>query len=136
LEAPGNPIGGATPGAGNVVSGNGSVGVQVFGLGATGNVIAGNLIGTDASGLQPLGNAQDGVFLNAASGNTVGGTEAGARNVISANGSVGVQVFAGASGNVIEGNFIGPDIQGRPRLGNTFGLFINSAPGNVIPTSG
>ena len=56
--------------------------------GATGNLIAGNYIGTDAGGVSPLGNGNDGVLLGAGTrGNTIGGTAAGAGNVISANGT-------------------------------------------------
>ena len=52
LNASGNVIGGATPGAGNVISGNESAGVYIFnGAGASsGNVVEGNLIGLSAGG--------------------------------------------------------------------------------------
>ena len=59
-------------------------GIEVSGTGS--NLIEGNLIGTAADGLSALGNAFDGVLiLNASGGNTVGGTVAGAGNVISGN---------------------------------------------------
>ena len=47
-----------TIGSGNVISGNGGAGI-VGGSGSTGIVIRRNLIGTDASGMAPLGNAVD-----------------------------------------------------------------------------
>jgi hypothetical protein len=116
-----------------VISDNGSVGVQIFGAGSSGNQLLGNLIGTDATGMARLGNHVDGVYINAAPGNVIGGPDAADRNVISANGSAGLQVFNGASvGNVIELNLIGTDALGVARLGNAFGVFINGAPRNAF----
>jgi hypothetical protein len=86
------------------------------------------MIGTDASGLAALANGFDGVFINAAPGNLIGGRVQGARNVISGNGSSGVQVFAPSSrGNTLQGNFIGVGKNGVMRLGNAYGVFINNA---------
>jgi hypothetical protein len=70
-----NTIGGATPTARNVISGNGQNGVRTVsdhGVPATGNQILGNFIGTDATGTAALGNLQSGVLFNT-SGNTVAG---------------------------------------------------------------
>ena len=98
----GNTIGGLTPtpgtGAGNVIAGNAQSGVLLSGT--TGNVVAGDLIGTAA-----LGNGQTGVLLDSASDNTVGGTAAGAGNVITHNSGPGVQVVSG-SGNQFSTNSI------------------------------
>jgi hypothetical protein len=133
LTAANNIIGGTAPGAGNVISGNGAVGIQIDGTTSSGNVIQGNLIGTDVTGMSRLGNGVDGLFINAAPGNTVGGPLAGARNVISANGSSGVQLLSpSAAGNVVQGNLIGTDITGAPRLGNAYGIFENAALRNTI----
>jgi fibronectin-binding autotransporter adhesin len=113
-----NTIGGGNPGEGNVISGNGSVGVQIFGRGTTSNVVQGNRIGTTADGTAPLGNGTDGVFINRSSSNVIGG------NIIRANDSAGIQISGpGASGNVIQGNTIG---------GNGFGLFLDAARGNTV----
>ena len=72
---------------GNVISGNGNDGVQIYGS-AIFNVVAGNKIGTDVTGTVALGNSSSGVEVDAGcSGNTIGGTTAGAGNVISANGN-------------------------------------------------
>jgi hypothetical protein len=88
-------------------------------------------------GGKPLGNATDGIFLDGAPGNTVGGSGSGRGNLISANGSAGVQVFgSGASGNVLQGNMIGTDLSGAPRLGNKIGVFLNRASGTVLGGSG
>ena len=52
---PGNLIGGAKPGMGNVISGNSSQGVALDN-GATGNSVAGNLIGLNAAGTAAVPN--------------------------------------------------------------------------------
>jgi hypothetical protein len=54
-SAKNSQIGGSEPGAGNVISGNGGNGIAVY-AGSSGNVIQGNLIGTDANGLNALKN--------------------------------------------------------------------------------
>jgi hypothetical protein len=108
--------------------------VQVAGAGATGNLVRGNYIGTDASGALDLGNTGDGVFISGAPGNTVGGTVAGARNVISGNDQEGVQIYdTAAAGNLVQGNYIGTDQTGATGLGNGLdGVFINGSPTNTI----
>ena len=75
---------------GNVISGTGSEGVQI--LKGNDNVVAGNKIGTDASGAFALANSGDGVEIDLASGNTIGGNSAVAGNLITENGGTGVTV--------------------------------------------
>ena len=112
----------------NVISGNngsGVPGVDISDAGTNGNVIAGNLIGTDPSGSLPLGNGGVGVFIvNGAQSNVLGTNgdgkgDAAERNVISNNPFQGV--FMGGSGtnnNVIAGNLIGTDVTGTKAMGN------------------
>ncbi|HEV3163117.1 MAG TPA: FG-GAP-like repeat-containing protein [Isosphaeraceae bacterium] len=116
--SPSNLIGGLTPQAANVISGNGSVGVAISGASSTGNLVDGNLIGTQADGVSALGNASNGVFITAgASGNVIGGMAAGSGNVIAFNNGAGVATFQ-ATGNAILSNSI---------FSNTFlGIDINS----------
>jgi len=113
IASPNNTVGGATPDARNVISGN-TTGVSIAGAAATGNVVAGNFIGTDAAGSGRVGNSGVGVYVGAP-GTTVGGTAAGAGNVISGNGA-GVQVEA--SGVTVQGNLIGTDAAGLAGMGN------------------
>jgi titin len=115
-----NTIGGTAAGAGNVLSGNGRFGVYLNGSGTSNNLVPGNLIGLNRAGTAALGNTFDGVaFLEGASANTLGGTTAVARNVISANGRYGVQLgVTGTSNNLVQGNFIGTDATGTVALGN------------------
>ncbi len=126
-ESSANTIGGAAPGAGNVISGNNGDGVDITGF-ASGYTVLGNLIGTDVTGTAPLGNNGHGILIGNGQ-NTIGGTAAGAGNVISANASNGVELSAeGASGNVLLGNLIGIDRSGTAALGNaTDGVVLNNA---------
>ena len=68
----------------------------------------------------------------AASNNTIGGTTPGARNVISANGLDGIEIFGGfggGTGNLVLGNSIGTDVTGTHALGNVGdGIVISSEP--------
>ena len=71
------------------------------GSGTSGNVVAGNYIGVDATGTAPLGNSGTGVAVgSSAANNTIGGTAAGAGNVIANNGNSGV-IVTGSVGNAI-----------------------------------
>ena len=130
--APNNTIGGTTPGARNLISGNlGGVGIE--GNGATGNKVTGNYIGTDRNGTADLGNSSSGVLIEGAPGNTVGGTAAGMRNVISGNDAYGVQIQGGgAKGNEISGNYVGTDRTGAAPLENSDGVLIDGAPNNTV----
>ena len=93
LGATNNTVGGTAAGAGNVISGSVEDGVGVGVGNASDNVVAGNLIGTNAAGTAALGNGGDGVDLTGpATGNTIGGTIAAARNVISGNTRDGVDI--------------------------------------------
>ncbi|MCX8091522.1 MAG: immunoglobulin domain-containing protein [Verrucomicrobiae bacterium] len=127
-------VGGTNAGARNVISGNGGRGVMIDANGATGNVIVGNYIGTDASGAARLGNSYGGVEILNASSNLVGGAVSGARNVISANGLSGVTINdASATANLVQGNFIGTDWTGSNALGNLRnGVFIAGVTNNLI----
>ncbi|HSQ55986.1 MAG TPA: hypothetical protein VLM40_09575, partial [Gemmata sp.] len=131
----GNLIGGTTPGARNVISGNDGHGVWFTGFDTTGNVVQGNYIGTDANGTADIGNTLDGVFISyAASNNIVGGTAPGARNVISGNDNHGVELFfSGTSANRIQGNRIGVAANGSTLGNGGDGVRIsNGARGNSI----
>nr|WP_092381764.1 right-handed parallel beta-helix repeat-containing protein [Micromonospora phaseoli] len=99
----------------NVISGNVFDGVKVDNLAST-NVIEGNLIGTDVTGLAPIGNGGDGVNIDSGGDNRVGGFTTGAGNVISANGGDGVRLDS--NGHRVEGNLIGLGVDGATPLGN------------------
>lgn len=138
ISSANNHIGGTTPDARNVISGSFTFhGVELQGTGATGNVIQGNFIGTDASGTAAVPNSESGIFLTGASNNAIGGELPGARNVISGNGPPmngdGISLFFGSNGNAIQGNYIGVDVTGAQPLGNgNSGINISDSSGNVI----
>jgi hypothetical protein len=123
-----NEIGGTAAGSGNVISGNGANGVEISSINASGNAVQGNVIGTDITGTVALGNADNGVLVNnSANANTIGGTAAGAGNLVSGNGKAGVRVGDDeittvlgipTSANVVLGNHIGTDMGGTEPLGN------------------
>ncbi|MEP6570470.1 MAG: DUF4214 domain-containing protein [Acidobacteriota bacterium] len=124
----------ATPGTppGNVISGS-FTGISVS-VGVSNNTVQGNLIGTNAAGTAALGNSSDGIIIRGSS-NTIGGSTANARNVISGNGRHGI--FMGGDNAVsditIQGNFIGTDITGAALLGNgASGVFVNDTFNNTI----
>ena len=102
--ADGNTIGGAAAVAGNVISGNAGSGIVIDD--SNSNIVVGNLIGTDAAGTAALGDGSNGVLItDGSTGNTIGGTSAGAGNTIAYNGGAGVSVVSD-NGNAIEGNAI------------------------------
>ena len=133
-----NSLGGTNAGAGNVISGNGLTGVSVSG-GSTSNLIQGNLIGLDASGTVALPNILAGVTLVGSSGNTIGGTSGGARNVISGNKQHGLFITTNSTLNTVAGNFIGLNTAGGALANLWNGVFINSASntiGGTVPGAG
>ncbi len=105
-NAQGTIIGGTNPSDLNLISGNLGGGIQLTGPSQDATVF-GNLIGTDSTGLKPIGNHGNGITI-VSSNNTIGGTLAGQGNVIAFNTQNGVVVDAGTSdgirGNSIFGN--------------------------------
>ena len=142
-DAPSNLIGFAPASSsaivGNVISGNTTFGIEIVNNDAHDNVVQGNLIGTNAAGAEAIGNGFDGVFLSAdARNNTIGGTLAAARNLISGNVGDGVLIGGApgqtASNNQIVGNFIGTNLTGTAALANgARGIHIDQhSTGNTI----
>lgn len=137
VDAPSNTVGGTVVGARNIISGGATTGVVIGGNAGPGNQVQGNFIGTDVTGTQPLGQTFGGGVDLVGPNNIVGGTSPGAGNVISANGGTGGVTLvsipgSAATGNLVQGNLIGTDVTGTIDLGNSFGLFIQNASGNVI----
>jgi VCBS repeat-containing protein len=116
----GNTVGGTTAAARNVISGNTVDGVQLFGAGVTGNLLQGNYVGVDATGTARVANTNQGIAVfSGAANNTIGGTSAGARNVISGNGQVGLRFSGSATtGNIVQGNYIGLNAAGSAAIAN------------------
>ncbi len=141
---------------GDVVSGNTNYGVWFENAGTSGNVVAGDLIGTNAAGSAVVGNYVGVEIDSAATGNLVGSDGDGVgdaleRDVISGNAFAGVQLTgAGTDNNVVSGDYIGTDVTGTISLGNSYqtlvltpdysygaGVEINGgASDNIIGTTG
>ncbi len=135
-------IGGTDSLQGNVISGHDIYGINFTGLQPYNfawtsglpnnvcNVVQGNYIGTNVKGTQPLGNANAGIELDSWTvGTQIGGSQPGAANVISGNGTgirLGQLDMPGSETNVIQGNLIGTDPTGNRPLGNTgWGIILN-----------
>lgn len=114
-----NTIGGDSASERNVISGNSGHGVHIEGGSTLSNTVSGNYIGTNAAGTSDLGNNDAGVLLDNSSGNTVGGTTSGERNVISGNATDGIWLYGdSADNNVMQGNYIGTNAAGTGNIGN------------------
>jgi Right handed beta helix region len=125
-------IGGTSASARNIISGNERGGIFLD-VGSTGNVVQGNYIGTDVTGTVALANNWRGIDAASATNNTIGGTAAGASNVISGNLGSGVVLRDGTSGTVVQHNFIGTDVTGTHALANGYnGVLIYAADNNTI----
>ncbi len=144
-----NMAGGTANGTGNLIGANGNeelagtsrlygMGVVIEGAATTGNQVQGNRIKR---------NQGNGIWINQSAGNLIGGTAAGARNVISGNaefpragtGNSGIEISGSqATNNQVQGNYIGLDETGTATQGNGRGsssgggIFLNDAPNNTI----
>ncbi len=124
----GNQVGSAAAGARNVFSGNNHYGIEIQNSTSQNNTIAGNYIGTDATGLAAVGNTNGGFsFWGSGTGNVLSG------NVISGNGNVGVMVGNGAASSTIQGNIIGLGVNGSTVVGNVgTGVYVAGASSNTL----
>jgi hypothetical protein len=130
IESASNTIGGTVDADRNIISGNFQSGIGLYGAGATGNEIYGNYIGLDAGGTLDKGNDEEGIDFEFANSNTVGGPLAGQRNIISGNGSDGIEIDDSDS-NVVQNNYIGTDYTGIFLVPNTRdGVDINEEGGD------
>jgi CSLREA domain-containing protein len=98
------------------------------------NVVEGCYLGTDAAGGSTVGGNAYGVLVSsaAATANTIGGTTAAQRNVISHNTTAGIRIESSASGTIVQGNFIGTDASGAAANGNGTGITLNQVTSTVI----
>ena len=109
----------------NIISGNSDIGLCIYDNSHE-NVVAGNLIGTDAAGTADLENGGYGICITNNSSLNLIGTDgdyfqdAEERNIISGNDANGVYISGtGTDENTVAGNFIGTDVTGTADLGNT-----------------
>src|SRR5262249_23037043 len=134
----------------NIASGNAIDGIHVVGsltAPATGNQIQNNFVGVAADGKSSVGNRTEpapapgapegnnlfGIEISGGNINVVGGTVAGARNVVGFNGA-GIEVDNGGQNNIILGNFSGVGADGTTPAGNLLhGIVLRSSNGFGVP---
>lgn len=104
-----NQIGGTASGTGNIIAGNFGPGVLITDAGSANNLVQGNRIGVGSTG----GGIANGIGVeieNTASNNLIGGTTAGAGNIIAGNNDQGVIIGSSTSdlaiGNAVLSNII------------------------------
>jgi parallel beta-helix repeat protein len=116
-----NTLGGTTAGAGNFIAGNLADGLDLSG---GSNRVQGNVVAEDGG---------TGLTVTSAT-NTLGGTAAGAGNIVGLNALDGVRLSgSGASGNRVQGNFLGTGPNGTSALGNGGnGVAVVNASNNTI----
>jgi hypothetical protein len=127
-------IGGTNSQARNVISGNKGPGIDLSTSGTSYTiVIQGNYIGTDITGNLARGNLLTGVVIGSAPGTILGGTLAGAGNVISGN-TTGVDisnishpVISGLFNSLVQGNIIGLNAGGTAAVANGQGIVITNS---------
>ncbi len=121
---------------GLVISGFSGAGIVLDG--GSGNLVQGNQVGTDPSGTIARPNGV-GIDVLGSSSNTIGGTAAGAANLISGNQGPGIELVSStedSTANLIAGNLIGTAAGGSSPLGNQgSGILIQGATGNFIGAS-
>lgn len=116
--------------ADNLISGNGTSGIDLESVGGSGNIIRGNRIGTNAAGTGDLHNL-NAMRINGSNGtNLIGGTEAGTANVIAFN-LTGITITS-SSNQSIQGNRIGVLADGSAAGNLANGIRITSGTGNRI----
>jgi len=116
VQARENQVGGSATGEGNVISGNLLHGVSL--LNCADQVVQGNLIGTDSSGLFAVPNLGHGIHVYTVSTrNLIGGNGPGERNVIAFNGGAGVAIGAGVTDLSTDNRVLGNSIHDNGGLG-------------------
>jgi gliding motility-associated-like protein len=111
----GNIIGGASADSSNLISGNGQSAIQI--IGGNFNRIAGNTVGLQADKTTALGNSGSGIYLNNCNFTQIGGTGTLSGNIISANGSIGINI-ENSKFTLIKSNIIGTSQNTQLARGN------------------
>jgi parallel beta-helix repeat protein len=124
-----NIIGGSTSGERNIISANIEMGVYIEA--SDSNVIIGNYIGPDVTGMaafktgDTLLQANGVEFNTVAKHNRLGGYSVGERNIVSGNRVYGMVYYGNTSHNPVIGNYIGVDVTGNNPLPNATGICVD-----------
>jgi hypothetical protein len=129
--SPGILIGGSAPGSGNVIATNTGTAIQM--TDGINNVIEGNLIGLDATGMNVLP-SDGGIDLEGETNATIlNNVIAGSTSGPLINLSQDPATLIPTHGTIIQGNYLGTDITGNRALPSLTGISIASgAPNNTI----
>jgi IPT/TIG domain/S-layer homology domain len=138
-------VGGELPSERNVISANttSQLAYGCLSAGGSGHVVQGNFLGPDATGAAiPLpispGNQRGIALCFNVADVTIGGSTAAARNIISGNTFIGVDIsnsFCGScvTGIKVQGNYIGSDLTGTLPLANlTSGIRDNTIGNDIL----
>jgi CSLREA domain-containing protein len=129
-----NRIGGTTIPQRNLISkniGKGNGGGIVLNGGGS-NVIQGNFIGTDITGMVEHPNEARGIAIIGSSNNLIGGPTPGAGNLIAGNRATGVRMLGGSNNNVVQRNYIGINKTVTQPIPNDRGVQIRDGDGNQV----
>jgi len=124
-------VGGSSPASRNIISGNTLIGININGATTTGNLVEGNYIGTDWSGVLSISNGT-GIWMNQGCfANVV------QSNVVSGNNDDGILVSPRGGlaphDNIIRRNRIGISPDGMTAVPNFFnGIRISNSAGTVV----
>lgn len=111
-------------------AGDRGFGIRITG-GGNGNTIAGNFVGLGPDGTSANPNFV-GIKLEIfATNNTIGGTTANDRNVVSGNSETGIHIDLSLF-NFVTGNYVGVDKSGMNSVPNLFGVVVSESASNTI----
>jgi hypothetical protein len=91
-------------------------------------------VGTDVTGTMAAGNGTGIIVQSGTTGNTIGGSAAAQRNLISGN-TTGIGLINNTN-SVVQGNYIGTTANGAAAIGNTEGILATATTDLVIGGSG
>jgi uncharacterized protein (TIGR03437 family) len=128
-----NRVGGTTAAARNILSST-YRGVLLATKAAANNLIQGNYIGLDVTGAKAIGRFDNiGIDPGNAVGTVIGGTTAGAGNVISGGQKHGIHLLSEPRGTRIQGNLFGLNAAGTAAVPNYLsGIYLQNGPDTLI----
>ncbi len=130
-----NTIGGNTSAESNIISGNAYAGIGINSNISYNNSIKGNYIGININGAARTDTIPNyyGIAINDSYNNTIGGSTAGERNIISGNPGGGISIDgSNAINNIIKGNYIGTNVAGTDSIPNSNGILLSGVSKNII----
>ncbi|OFY87976.1 MAG: hypothetical protein A3F72_08375 [Bacteroidetes bacterium RIFCSPLOWO2_12_FULL_35_15] len=130
-----NTVGGNTSLQRNIISGNAYAGVAINTNISHDNSIKGNYIGINVNGIARTDTIANyyGIAINDSYNNTIGGSTAAERNIISGNSDAGISILGSNSRNmIIKGNYIGTNVSGTDSIPNANGILLSGASSNTI----